>query len=88
MEADKLVVKLLKTGEMCLFPTTAYHFGASHDDYLGQDNTSPPTTKSMYRRRIFIYLDWPPSVVDEHGYIDRWDSHDWPPPADYMIESL
>ena len=50
----------MKAGSFVVFPTSVLHFGCSHMDIVGKE-------ESKYRRRLFLYYDWPPTIVDTMG---------------------
>ena len=72
-DPEPLIVHL-QAGDVVMFPTTVFHFGCSHKDFCGSD-------EAVWRRRLFVYLDHPPSVDDENGSVQL------PPiPHDYDVQ--
>ena len=51
-----------KAGDMCIFPTSVFHQGASIEDLHG--NKVGPS-----RRRVFLYMDWETAVTDSFGQV-------------------
>jgi len=51
-----------KAGDMCMFPTSVFHQGASMEDLHG--NKVGPS-----RRRVFLYMDWETAVTDSLGQV-------------------
>lgn len=49
-------------GDMCMFPTSVFHQGASMEDLYG-------SLLGPSRRRVFLYLDWQTTVVDSLGQV-------------------
>ena len=51
---------LMQPGQFAIIPTCVYHFSLSHLDVTGKD-------EGVFRRRVFLYYDWPPTVTDSFG---------------------
>ena len=74
----------MEPGEMHMFPTSVYHFGASHEDYNNTIVGRQGRTESSLRRRVFCYMDWDTAVKDEEGYVDS--AKTCPVPDDYNLK--
>ena len=67
-----------------MFPTSVYHFGASHEDYNNTIVARRGRTETSLRRRVFCYTDRDTSVRDEEGYVDS--AKTCPMPDDYNLK--
>jgi hypothetical protein len=80
---EEMIVRM-QPGEMHIFPTSVYHFGASHEDYNNTIVGRQGRTESSLRRRVFCYMDWDTAVKDEEGYVDS--AKTCPVPDDYNLK--
>ena len=54
---EEHIILTMKPGEMHIFTTSVYHFGASHEDYNNMIVARRGRTESSLRRRVFCYME-------------------------------
>ena len=72
-------VEFGKAGDIFIFPTSVYHFGCGHGHFNGS-----PDDMGFPCRRIFMYMDLQPGVLDRDGQVISISEVAMP--SDYKLE--